>query len=106
MFTPDRDDEAPQRLKKNYSKGLSSIRKSAAFKFLARMTRGLLGVHSNRKAPYTFARRHGMSKDMVDVRGRWKNKDGSAASDRYADPEMQALDAQVAAVLCCGGPIR
>jgi hypothetical protein len=52
------------------------------------------------------ARHHGMSKDWVDIRGRWKNKDGSQASDRYADPEMQALDAQVAAVLCCGGPIR
>ena len=44
-----------------------------------------------------------MPKDWVDVQGRWKNKDGSRATDRYADLEMQALGAQVAAILCCGG---
>ena len=38
-----------------------------------------------------------MPKDWVDVRGRWKNKDGSRGGDRYADPEMQALVAQVVA---------
>ena len=65
---------------------------------------GLLGTHSARKFPATYARRNGCSRDDVDVRGRWKNKKRQV--DTYIDVVLPYPDAKVASTLCIGGPVK
>ena len=57
MFMRDRDDNAPNRLKGSFAKAMKTIRDLPVFRALIRLTRGLVGMHSSRKGPYTFARR-------------------------------------------------
>ena len=40
------------------------------------MAEGLVGTHSLRKFPSTYARRNGASRDDVESRGRWKKISG------------------------------
>jgi hypothetical protein len=64
---------------------------------------GLLGTHSFRKYPCTYARRNGCSKDDVDTRGRWRHL---RVSDIYTEINLPYPDAKVAAILCIGGPCK
>lgn len=64
---------------------------------------GLLGTHSLRKFPSTFARRNGCSKDDIDARGRWRK---CRTVDRYIDVNVPYPDAKVASILAIGGPIK
>jgi hypothetical protein len=65
---------------------------------------GLLGTHSLRKFPATYARRNGCGRDDLDVRGRWKNKKRQV--DTYIGVLLPYPDAKVAATLCVGGPVK
>ena len=65
---------------------------------------GLLGTHSIRKLPATYARRNGCGRDDVDVRGRWKRNKKQV--DTYIDVALPYPDAKVAATLCIGGPVK
>ena len=64
-----------------------------------------VGTHSYRKFACSYAFNNGMSKENIEVRGRWK-RNGSRVVDRYIDVEQQWIDAKVASVLCVGGPVR
>jgi hypothetical protein len=70
----------------------------------ARKATGALGTHSVRKAPATFARRNGCSRDDVDHRGRWKGD--KRVVDRYIHCDLPYPDAKVAAALCIGGACK
>jgi hypothetical protein len=86
---------------KNFTyNALKSVWDSPEFQ---RLAEGLLGTHSNRKYPYTYARRNGMPKDDVDTRGRWRIRRTSSV---YAHTLLPWPDAKVAATLCVGGPCK
>jgi len=63
---------------------------------------GNLGSHSVKKRATTRARASGCKKDHVDYRARWKNL--KRQQDRYTENELVYPDAEVAGVLCHGGP--
>jgi hypothetical protein len=63
---------------------------------------GNLGSHSVKKRATTRARASGCKKDNVDYRARWKDK--ARQQDRYTEYELAYPDAEVAGVLCHGGP--
>ena len=64
----------------------------------------LIGTHSIRKLPATYARRNGCSKDDVDARGRWKpNK---RIMDTYIDCLIPFSDAKIVSTICNGGPLK
>ena len=65
---------------------------------------GLLGTHSLRKFPSSFARRNGCGEDDVNSRGRWRKRRGAVY--RYIDISLPYPDAKVCAILCVGGPIK
>jgi hypothetical protein len=63
---------------------------------------GNIGSHSVRKRGKTHARASGCKKDHVDYRTRWKK--WRRQQDRYTENELLYPDAEVAGVLCHGGP--
>ena len=67
-------------------------------------TGGLLGSHSVRKYASSHARGSGANKDDKDLRGRWKVS--TRISDVYDNVELPFVDAEVAGMLCVGGPVR
>jgi hypothetical protein len=67
-----------------------------------RQRAGHIGSHSIRKRGTTRARESGIKKDHVDYRSRWKNL--ARLQDRYTETTLVYPDAEVAAVLCHGGP--
>ena len=94
------------RLKKRYSSRLTQfIFHNREFAQESIKTGGLLGSHSLRKYPATFARSNGCNADDIDIRGRWK-RNSRRISDRYVDVAQHYIDAKVAAALCVGGPVR
>lgn len=101
LFSEEIDDNAPTRAKNLMQKIYKEATTNPNFRALKP---GLLGTHSNRKFPSTFARRNGCSKEDVDCRGRWRNK--KTVVDRYIDVTLQYSDAKVAAALCIGGAVK
>ena len=69
-------------------------------------TPGSLGSHSLCKFPATWATQTGASQDEVEIRGRWKGKNGSRVSSRYINPHQAFIDAKVAGMLCVNGPVK
>jgi len=64
---------------------------------------GNIGSHSVKKRGTTCARASGCcKKDHVDYRARWKN--WRRQQDRYTENELLYPDAEVAGILCHGGP--
>ena len=62
------------------------------------LVKGLLGTHSFRKGPATYASRCGVGRDIVNSRGRWrKNK---KQVDTYIDVWQPYPDALIAGKLC------
>lgn len=59
---------------------------------------GKLGTHSIRKGAATYCAKCGVSKDHVELRGRWRGQKRQV--DTYIDIERAFPDAQVAARLC------
>ena len=59
---------------------------------------GLLGTHSFRKGPATYASRCGLSRDVISRRGRWKG--GKQMVDTYIDINLPVPDAMAASKLC------
>ena len=65
------------------------------------LVKGLLGTHSFRKGPATYASRCGIARDIVNSRGRWrKNK---KQVDAYIDVWQPYPDALIAGKLCGPG---
>lgn len=62
---------------------------------------GLIGTHSMRKYPVTFAG-NTCSEHDVEVRGRWKST-GTKIIRRYMSNDLPYADAKVASTLCIGG---
>ena len=58
---------------------------------------GLLGTHSFRKGPATYAGRCGLSRDVISRRGRWKG--GKRMVDTYIDINVPVPDAMAASKL-------
>lgn len=66
---------------------------------------GKLGTHSFRKGPATYASRCGISKEAIEIRGRWRSS--KRIVDTYIDIQRPYPDAQVACCLCGpSGPIK
>jgi hypothetical protein len=66
---------------------------------------GNLGTHSMRKGPATYCARNGISKDVIEVRGRWRSSKRQV--DTYIDVERPMPDTRVACCLCGPrGPIK
>jgi hypothetical protein len=65
----------------------------------------LLGSHSVRKYPATFASANNCLIGEIDIRGRWKRNAGKIV-DRYIDVKQDYSDGKVAAALCVGGPVK
>jgi hypothetical protein len=65
---------------------------------------GGVASHSYRKFPCTKARHMGLPADDTEIRGRWRETRGRIVH-RYIDIKQLFIDAKVAAVLSCGGPI-
>ena len=80
--------------------------RNAQFVALSRRTAGLLGTYSIRKFPATRAARQGPTTQMVETRGRWKGQRGSRVVSRYINPDQEAIDVKVAALLCVGRPVK
>ena len=59
---------------------------------------GLIGTHSFRKGPATYASRCGLSREVISKRGRWKNR--ARMVDVYIDMNVPLPDATAAAKLC------
>ena len=55
----------------SYRASLKAVCSSGSFN---KLKEGLLGTHSTRKGPSTYAGRCGKPKHFVDLRGRWRNK--------------------------------
>ena len=64
----------------------------------------LIGTHSIRKLPATYARRNGCSKDDVAARGRWKSN--KRIMDAYIECLIPFPDVEVASTLCIRGPVK
>ena len=81
---------------------LEEIITDPAFKDLVK---GLLGTHSFRKGPATYASRCGVSRDIVNGRGRWRRNKKQV--DVYIDIWLPYPDALIAGKLCGpAGPCR
>ena len=63
-----------------------------------RLVAGLLGTHSFRKGPATYASRCGLARDVISRRGRWKG--GKRMVDTYIDINLPVPDAMAASKLC------
>ena len=59
---------------------------------------GLIGTHSFRKGPATYASRCGLAREVIAKRGRWRNN--KRMVDIYIDINVPLPDAQAAAKLC------
>ena len=59
---------------------------------------GLIGTHSLRKGPATYASRCGLSREIITKRGRWRNH--TRMVDIYIDINCPVPDAIAAAKLC------
>ncbi|KAE9338649.1 hypothetical protein PF008_g11966 [Phytophthora fragariae] len=73
---------------------LTNMVKNEAFK---KLKAGKLGTHSIRKGSATYATRSGISKDLVNLRGRWRTRKGVV--DVYIDNTQPYPDALTAAAL-------
>lgn len=62
------------------------------------LVKGLLGTHSFRKGPATYASRCGVARDIVNGRGRWRKNKGQV--DTYIDIGQPYPDALIAGKLC------
>lgn len=107
LFTSNLGEDAPINLKSQWRKRLEKdVWNHADFKALTPTTLrdNGIGTHSYRKYPTTKARRHGMSIEQCEVRGRWKSQ-GSKVVNRYINPAQLYDDAKVAETLCYGGAV-
>ena len=68
-------------------------------------TGGPIGVYGLRKFATEFPKHHGVDREMVNIRGRWK-KHTTEASDTYHSVVQPYADAKVAAALSMGGPVK
>lgn len=69
------------------------------------LVKGLLGTHSFRKGPATYASRCGVARDIVNGRGRWRRNKKQV--DVYIDIWLPYPDALIAGKLCGpSGPCR
>ena len=74
---------------------LEEIITDPAFKDLVK---GLLGTHSFRKGPATYASRCGVARDIVNGRGRWRRNRKQV--DVYIDIWLPYPDALITGKLC------
>ena len=58
----------------------------------------MVGSHSLRKGPSTYASRYGLLRDWISLRGRWRGSKKQV--DTYIDVDVPFPDAKVASVLC------
>lgn len=96
----------PDRLNDQYRDNLSAIwNKNQDFIDLVRQIGGSLGTHSLCKFPSTYAAECGKTQKMIEIRGRWKTENG-AIVNRYINVNQLPTDAEMAACLAVGGPVK
>ena len=107
LYTEDLDEGAPKRAVKSYSTMVrDKVFLNGRFRAVSSSTRGLLGMHSFRKFPATWAAMLGATQDEVDTRGRWKKGRGGRVSSRYINPHQPYSDGKVCGLLCVDGPVK
>ncbi|KAG9407882.1 hypothetical protein AC1031_021123 [Aphanomyces cochlioides] len=74
---------------------LRTALENSAFK---KILDGNLGTHSIRKDPATYCARNGVSRENIELRGRWRGYKKQV--DTYIDIDRPLPDAQVASCLC------
>ncbi|KAH9141397.1 hypothetical protein AeRB84_014418, partial [Aphanomyces euteiches] len=74
---------------------LHRVLENAGFK---KLVDGNLGTHSIRKGPATYASRNGMSRENIELRGRWRGHKKQV--DTYIDIDRPLPDANAASCLC------
>ena len=107
MFADGIEDSDANKSKKAYATALrDKVFKHEEFLQLMRRTGGSLGSHSMRKFPTTWVIQSGGTQDEVEIRGRWKGKNGARVSSRYINPNQPFIDAKIAGILCVNGPVK
>ena len=108
LFTPDDNKKAPERLKDQYTGKLKRyIWTHPDFVSLAPADSvvGDIASHSGRKCPAEYAANCGAATNAVEIRGRWKGQKGGRVVFRYINVQQLYEDAEVAGILCLGGPV-
>ena len=112
LFTEDEDPRGSNRLKGKYASDVrDNVWRTDDFVALAPEASPLdkngwpsdIGTHSGRKCPAEYAANCGRA---VVERGRWKGQRGGRVVFHYVNAQQAFEDANVAAKLCCGGPVR
>ncbi|KAH9158911.1 hypothetical protein LEN26_002644, partial [Aphanomyces euteiches] len=85
------DSDDPERVDHGFLFG----NENAGFK---KLVDGNLGTHSIRKGPATYASRNGMSRENIELRGRWRGHKKQV--DTYIDIDRPLPDANAASCLC------
>ena len=80
---------------RNFTNYLEKLFSSPFFKAVRE---GMVGSHSLRKGPSTYASRYGLLRDWISLRGRWRGSKKQV--DTYIDVDVPFPDAKVASVLC------
>ena len=115
LFTEDDDPKGPNRLKSKYASDVrDNVWRTDDFVALAPEASPLnkngwpsdIGTHSGRKCPAEYAANCGRHVTEVEIRGRWKGQRGGRVVFRYVNAQQAFEDANVAATLCRGGPVR
>jgi hypothetical protein len=74
------------------------LEKLCSSPFYKAVREGMVGSHSLRKGPSTYASRYGLLRDWISLRGRWRGSKKQV--DAYIDVDVSFPDAKVASVLC------
>ena len=80
---------------RNFTNYLEKLFSSPSFKAVRE---GMVGSHSLRKGPSTYASRYGLLRDWISLRGRWRGSKKQV--DTYINVDVPFPDAKVASVLC------
>lgn len=74
------------------------LKKILASNLFSKKKEGDIGTHSLRRGPATYASKQGLSRDLINSRGRWR--DGASKTvNLYIDLHLPVQDAEVAASL-------
>ena len=88
LFGERDDEDEPARVNDWYQRTLKNAWNNPDFQQLQAQITGLLGTHSIRKFPATYACECGCRKDETEIRGRWKAKESGRTVNVYINPEQ------------------
>ena len=105
LYTEAVDDNAPKRLNNKYRDKVNKTFLDPRCRQVSTRYGGKLGTHSVRKFAPSFSKHNGITKEEIEVRGRWRT-DTNRVVDRYINVNQPYIDAKVASIICIGGPVK